>query len=61
MGRLFKVYLDSPRVYVCNTCNIHLAAKETIISKAFQGRHGQAYLFDEVYVFRAAASACGAE
>mmetsp|Transcript_26172 Transcript_26172/g.87656 ORF Transcript_26172/g.87656 Transcript_26172/m.87656 type:complete len:126 (-) Transcript_26172:544-921(-) len=48
MGRLFAEYVDAEVVYVCNTCHTHLADQEEIVSKAFQGRHGRAYLFGEV-------------
>jgi len=30
------------------TCQTHVANADQIISKAFQGRHGQAYLFNTV-------------
>jgi hypothetical protein len=45
MGRLFLNYLSGPKVYVCQNCESHLSCHEDIISKAFQGRHGKAYLF----------------
>jgi hypothetical protein len=35
-------------VYVCLSCRTHLSAHDSIISKAFQGRHGRAYLFADV-------------
>ncbi|PNW80092.1 hypothetical protein CHLRE_08g377550v5 [Chlamydomonas reinhardtii] len=44
MGRPFKQYLSGPRVYSCANCRAHAADHEDIISKAFQGRHGRAYL-----------------
>ncbi|RUS27605.1 hypothetical protein BC938DRAFT_483003 [Jimgerdemannia flammicorona] len=48
MGKVYQTYLSSDRVYTCTTCHTHLARHEDIISKAFQGRHGRAYLFNEV-------------
>ncbi|TPX37805.1 hypothetical protein SeMB42_g02724 [Synchytrium endobioticum] len=49
MGKLFQVWISgSTRIYTCSTCNTHLAKHEDIISKAFQGRHGRAYLFKNV-------------
>eukprot|EP00735_Rhodelphis_limneticus_P007263 TRINITY_DN19775_c0_g1::TRINITY_DN19775_c0_g1_i1::g.11293::m.11293 TRINITY_DN19775_c0_g1::TRINITY_DN19775_c0_g1_i1::g.11293 ORF type:complete len:114 (-),score=4.66,sp/Q9W2X7/YPL1_DROME/62.83/1e-46,Yippee-Mis18/PF03226.9/8.3e-21,HNH_5/PF14279.1/1.9e+02,HNH_5/PF14279.1/0.48 TRINITY_DN19775_c0_g1_i1:59-400(-) len=47
MGRLYKSYLDGPRIYSCSTCRTHLAQHDEIISKSFQGRHGRAYLFNK--------------
>ena len=35
-------------MYVCLSCRTHLSAHDSIISKAFQGRHGRAYLFADV-------------
>tara|TARA_B110001452_G_scaffold162932_1_gene135668 strand:+ start:109 stop:606 length:498 start_codon:yes stop_codon:yes gene_type:complete len=48
MGRLFLEYVEAPCVYVCLSCRAHLSAHDSIISKAFQGRHGRAYLFGDV-------------
>ena len=39
---------QAPCVYVCLSCRTHLSAHDSIISKAFQGRHGRAYLFGDV-------------
>jgi len=47
MGRVFKTYLSGPGVYACSNCRTHLAKKDQIISKSFQGRNGKAYLFDK--------------
>ncbi|CAG8458180.1 11213_t:CDS:2 [Ambispora gerdemannii] len=41
-------FLSSDRIYTCTTCHTHLARHEDLISKAFQGRHGRAYLFSRV-------------
>eukprot|EP01104_Vermistella_antarctica_P011694 TRINITY_DN3299_c0_g1_i3.p1 TRINITY_DN3299_c0_g1~~TRINITY_DN3299_c0_g1_i3.p1 ORF type:complete len:141 (+),score=22.28 TRINITY_DN3299_c0_g1_i3:379-801(+) len=45
MGRLYKCYLYGT-YFVCEHCNSHLAKPEEIVSKAFHGRHGKAYLFN---------------
>jgi len=47
MGRIFKEFLTGARVYCCSNCKSHLALHDEIISKAFQGRHGRAYLFNK--------------
>ena len=48
MGRLFKQYLNGPRIYSCSNCRCHTSDHDEIVSKAFQGRHGRAYLFNNV-------------
>eukprot|EP01089_Gocevia_fonbrunei_P018692 TRINITY_DN639_c0_g1_i2.p1 TRINITY_DN639_c0_g1~~TRINITY_DN639_c0_g1_i2.p1 ORF type:complete len:111 (+),score=6.08 TRINITY_DN639_c0_g1_i2:99-431(+) len=48
MGRLFKIYLSGSHIYVCSKCNTHLSRPEEIVSKAFRGKHGPAYLFSKV-------------
>jgi hypothetical protein len=48
MGRVFLRYVEAETVHCCAACRAHLAAHESIISKAFQGRHGRAYLFADV-------------
>ena len=48
MGRIFKQYLEGPKLYACAVCSAHAAVHEDIVSKAFQGRHGRAYLFSQV-------------
>ncbi|KAJ6341600.1 hypothetical protein OIU78_009704 [Salix suchowensis] len=34
-----------PRLYSCCNCRNHVAHHDDVISKAFQGRHGRAFLF----------------
>ncbi|KAJ6687476.1 PROTEIN YIPPEE-LIKE CG15309-RELATED [Salix koriyanagi] len=34
-----------PRLYSCCKCGNHVSLHDDIISKAFQGRHGRAFLF----------------
>ena len=36
--------IDGPRVYSCSKCRTHLALDDDVISKAFHGRSGRAYL-----------------
>uniref|UniRef100_A0A7S0SXB5 Protein yippee-like n=1 Tax=Mantoniella antarctica TaxID=81844 RepID=A0A7S0SXB5_9CHLO len=40
--------LTGSRVYSCSFCRSHSAYHDDIVSKAFQGRHGRAYLFNDV-------------
>ncbi|NP_001150917.1 protein yippee-like [Zea mays] len=47
MGRLFLMHLDG-NVYSCKHCKTHLGVASDIISKAFQCKHGKAYLFHKV-------------
>ncbi|KAF8753608.1 hypothetical protein HU200_011596 [Digitaria exilis] len=37
--------LVGPRVYSCSNCRNHVCLHDDIISKAFQGRNGRAFLF----------------
>uniref|UniRef100_A0A7S4KLT5 Protein yippee-like n=1 Tax=Guillardia theta TaxID=55529 RepID=A0A7S4KLT5_GUITH len=48
MGKIFKIYLCGDRIYSCSGCRTHLAKHDQIVSKAFQGRHGRAFLFSNV-------------
>ena len=48
MGRIFKSYIEAQSVYVCNQCATHVVSTDDIVNKQFQGRHGKAYLFDNV-------------
>ncbi|KAH7622281.1 hypothetical protein Ndes2526B_g03105 [Nannochloris sp. 'desiccata'] len=48
MGVLFKQYLCGDRIYACSKCRTHAADHQELVSKAFQGRHGRAYLFSNV-------------
>ncbi|KAE9410784.1 yippee-domain-containing protein [Gymnopus androsaceus JB14] len=40
--------LSGERVYGCSKCKTHLATIHSMISRAFNGQHGRAYLFDVV-------------
>jgi len=46
MGRLFVEYLEGSHLYACVRCGCHLSRKDDVVSKAFHGRHGKAYLFE---------------
>jgi|EP00890_Picochlorum_soloecismus_P003538 DNA-directed RNA polymerase subunit RPC12/RpoP len=48
MPVLFKQYLSGEKIYTCSSCGTHAADHEELVSKAFQGRHGRAYLFSNV-------------
>mmetsp|Transcript_17291 Transcript_17291/g.1542 ORF Transcript_17291/g.1542 Transcript_17291/m.1542 type:complete len:92 (-) Transcript_17291:152-427(-) len=48
MGRLYLEYLEGNNIYTCNTCSIHLTSYNELISKAFRGKNGKAYLFNNV-------------
>ncbi|KAH8120548.1 yippee-like protein [Phellopilus nigrolimitatus] len=48
MGMRFRQYLAGSRIYGCSKCRTHLATIHTMISRAFNGQHGRAYLFDSV-------------
>ncbi|ORY98157.1 Yippee/Mis18 [Syncephalastrum racemosum] len=45
MGLKYRTYLDGTLIYGCRRCKTHLSTGDAIISKHFQGSHGQAYLF----------------
>ena len=57
MGEFYKTYLDSDvqgirpgsKIFTCLSCNSHIASQTDCVSKAFQGRHGRAYLFANAY------------
>ncbi|KAF8610312.1 yippee-like protein [Ceratobasidium sp. AG-I] len=48
MGMTHREYLVSHRIYGCKKCRTHLATIESMISRAFNGQHGRAYLFEHV-------------
>mmetsp|Transcript_30085 Transcript_30085/g.89227 ORF Transcript_30085/g.89227 Transcript_30085/m.89227 type:complete len:112 (-) Transcript_30085:818-1153(-) len=48
MPGVTKLYVAQPRVYCCSSCHAHLTHHDDIYSKNFQGRHGRAYLFNNV-------------
>lgn len=48
MGKIVQIFLNGDKIYVCNNCHAHIATQDDILSKAFHGRHGKAYLFKRV-------------
>ena len=48
MGLLFVESLPGPKVFKCKHCRVDSASPAAIVSKEFRGRHGRAYLFDQV-------------
>eukprot|EP00301_Raphidiophrys_heterophryoidea_P019286 c4246_g1_i1.p1 GENE.c4246_g1_i1~~c4246_g1_i1.p1 ORF type:complete len:111 (-),score=15.88 c4246_g1_i1:89-421(-) len=48
MGKIFKAYLSSDKIYSCLNCGTHFTQQDSLISKAFLGRYGRAFLFDKV-------------
>ncbi len=48
MGQIYQEYLLGPRIYKCSSCKAHAADHADIFSKSFNGRHGRAYLFNNV-------------
>ncbi|RKP06823.1 Yippee/Mis18 [Thamnocephalis sphaerospora] len=48
MGLIHKQFLSGNRIYGCSGCKTHLATKDGVMSTAFQGQHGRAYLFQTV-------------
>ncbi|EGR27506.1 hypothetical protein IMG5_195100 [Ichthyophthirius multifiliis] len=48
MGRINLDYLEGNQVFACGTCQLHLTTYNELISKAFKGKHGKAYLFNSV-------------
>jgi len=48
MGWVHREYLSATRIFGCLTCRTHLATIDAMVSRAFNGQHGRAYLFDQV-------------
>ncbi|PRQ60491.1 hypothetical protein RchiOBHm_Chr1g0381841 [Rosa chinensis] len=46
-AELVKLMADlvGPRLYSCCNCRNHVSLHDDIVSKAFQGKHGRAFLF----------------
>ena len=49
MPRKFFEFLDGENIYICRKCESHLASMSELISKAFRGQYGTAYLFHQAY------------
>ncbi|XP_059661485.1 protein yippee-like At5g53940 [Cornus florida] len=50
MGRIFVVELEG-KAYRCKFCKTHLALSGELVSRAFHGRQGKAYLFNSAVNF----------
>ncbi|KAJ2645061.1 hypothetical protein GGF44_000196 [Coemansia sp. RSA 1694] len=48
MGLVFQEFIEAPAVYSCQRCKAHVARRDDIISRTFQGRLGRAYLTESV-------------
>ncbi|KAJ2837395.1 hypothetical protein J3B01_002160, partial [Coemansia erecta] len=48
MGFVFQQFIDAAPIYACVECRAHIARRDSIISRTFQGRHGRAYLTEAV-------------
>ncbi|KAJ1913627.1 hypothetical protein GGI08_000027 [Coemansia sp. S2] len=48
MGLVFQEFIEAPSVYTCVKCKAHVARRDDIISRTFQGRLGRAYLTESV-------------
>lgn len=48
MPKVFVEFLEGNNIFVCAKCNTHLSSLGELISKAFRGQHGTAYLFHSV-------------
>ncbi|KAJ1992778.1 hypothetical protein GGI25_003334 [Coemansia spiralis] len=48
MGLVHQEFIEAPSVYVCLGCKAHIARRDDVISRTFQGRLGRAYLTESV-------------
>mmetsp|Transcript_28967 Transcript_28967/g.28645 ORF Transcript_28967/g.28645 Transcript_28967/m.28645 type:complete len:82 (+) Transcript_28967:36-281(+) len=48
MGQKFQEYLECSQIYACKVCKAHLSSQSQLLSKAFSGRDGRAFLFKTV-------------
>ncbi|KAI8579627.1 hypothetical protein K450DRAFT_157023, partial [Umbelopsis ramanniana AG] len=48
MGLKYRTYLNGTGIFCCKKCKTHLSSTDAIISRQFQGQHGQAYLIKYV-------------
>ncbi|KAI9315984.1 yippee zinc-binding/DNA-binding /Mis18, centromere assembly-domain-containing protein [Dichotomocladium elegans] len=48
VGKHHPIYLHDNRIYTCSTCHSHLLSHDAIISRAFHGRNGPAFLVERV-------------
>lgn len=50
MPKSYVTFIDGKNIYVCKKCETHLVGLNELVSKAFRGRTGTAYLFNKVEV-----------
>ncbi|KAI7822256.1 yippee zinc-binding/DNA-binding /Mis18, centromere assembly-domain-containing protein [Kickxella alabastrina] len=48
MGLMLQEFIEAPSVYACLICRAHIAKRDDVISRTFQGRLGRAYLTESV-------------
>ncbi|KAJ2657022.1 hypothetical protein IWW48_004736 [Coemansia sp. RSA 1200] len=48
MGLILQEFIESPSIYACIECKAHIARKDDVISRTFQGRLGRAFLTESV-------------
>jgi len=48
MGLSYNTYLSGNKIYGCKNCKTHLSVGDEIMSRAFRGQHGKAFLFNSV-------------
>ncbi|KAI7869130.1 Yippee/Mis18 [Spinellus fusiger] len=42
MGLKYRTYLEGTFIYGCSQCHTHLSSSDAVMSRHFQGQHGQA-------------------
>ncbi|KAJ2517429.1 hypothetical protein GGI11_003153 [Coemansia sp. RSA 2049] len=48
MGLILQEFIESRSLYACMACNAHIARRDAVISRTFQGRLGRAFLTEAV-------------
>ena len=48
MPKKFIQFLEGNNIYTCSDCNFHLASLSDLVSRAFVGKSGKAFLFTTV-------------
>ena len=51
MPKKFLEFVEGHNIYVCKRCKTHLSSLSQLISKHYRSQHGNAYLFDTVYIW----------
>jgi hypothetical protein len=46
--RVYEEYLEGTDLYICKACKMQLTSVSELLSKAFRGSSGKAYLFNDV-------------